>query len=406
MREAALAVDEARRLLLAEVVAQPAEPVTLAACLDRVTAVPVHAADPLPGFDNSAMDGYAVRSEDLTAGTVALRIVGESRAGFPAEARLGPGEAARISTGAMIPSGADAVVPLEEAREEGGGVVPTAAPVAAGAHVRRAGEDLAAGAEAVPAGRVIGPAELGVLASLGLAEVECAARPRLAILAGGDELLDPGEPPAPGRIYDSNRFALAAMAARAGAEVVHSGRMADDLGQTREAIAAALDADFVVLSGGVSVGPHDHVKEALAELGVEQLFWRVALRPGRPTWGGILRRSGGRPTLVFGLPGNPVSALVTFRLFAQPALFAASGRDPDERTATALLTESWPKRAGRAVYLRCRLTLTDAGWEASPTSERQGSHVLSSMLGADCLAVLPAAAERVAAGERVEVLLL
>ncbi|MEZ5077686.1 MAG: molybdopterin molybdotransferase MoeA [Solirubrobacterales bacterium] len=406
MSAAPLPAAVARRLLLDEVVSAGTELVPLGGCLGRVCGAPVRAPVPLPGFDNAAMDGYAVRAADLAGGPVPLRIVAESRAGHPAGRGLGPGEAARISTGATIPAGADAVVPVEEAREEDGAVVALAAPVEPGAHVRRAGEDLAAGAEALPAGWPIGPAEVGVLASLGLAEVECARRPRLAVLTGGDELLEPGQPPEPGRIYDSNRFALLAQAKRAGADAFHAGGMPDDLARTREAIAAALDAEFVVLAGGVSVGRHDHVKEALAELGVEQLFWRVALRPGGPTWGGVLRRPGGRPTLVFGLPGNPVSAMVTFRLFAQPALLAATGRDPEEGRATAVLAEPVAKRAGRALYLRCRLERTEQGWLAHLTNPRQGSHVLSSMLGADCLAALPAGPERVEAGERVGVLLL
>jgi molybdopterin molybdotransferase len=404
VRAAAIAVAEARDLLLAEVAPVGSEPVLLGECLGRVTVAAVRAGAPVPGFDNSAMDGYAVRAADLAAGPAPLRIVAESRAGVPAERALGPGEAARISTGAAIPAGADAVVPLEDAREEEGAVVPTAAPVAPGAHVRRAGEDLAAGVEALPAGATIGAAEVGVLAGLGLAAVECARRPRLAVLTGGDELLEPGEPPAPGRIYDSNRFALAALAERAGAAPFHAGGMPDDLGGTRAAIEPALDADLVVLAGGVSVGRHDHVKQALAELGVEQLFWRVALRPGGPTWGGVLRRPGGRPTVVFGLPGNPVSAMVTFRLFAHPAVLAATGRDPGEEPVVATLTEAIEKKPGRAYYPRCRLDPGEHGWQATPTTSRQGSHVLSSMLGADCLAAIPAERERVEAGERIEVL--
>lgn len=406
MRAPALAVAEARRLLLAEVEPPGAERVPLGECLGRVTAEPARAATAVPGFDNSAMDGYAVRSADLGAGQVPLRVVGESRAGHPATAAVAPGEAVRISTGAAIPAGADAVVPVEQAREEDGAVVPTAAPVEAGAHVRLAGEDIAAGAEAVPAGRRIGAAELGVLASLGTELAVCARRPRVAVISGGDELLQPGQPPRPDRIYDSNRFGLVAMATEAGAAASHAGGMRDDLDSTRAAIAAALDADLLVLSGGVSVGRHDHVKEALAELGVEQLFWRVALKPGGPTWGGVLRRDGARSTVVLGLPGNPVSALVTFRLFARPAVLAATGRDPDEGRATAILAEAVAKKPGRAVYLRCRLEPGEAGWTAHLTTERQGSHVLSSMLGADCLAVVPAERESVEAGERVEVLLL
>lgn len=401
-----LEVEQARQLLLAEVRPLGEEAVPLERCADRVTAAAVAAAAPLPPFDNSAMDGFAVRSADLADGPRALPITGESRAGEPPTSPLGAGEAMRISTGAAIPAGADAVVPVEEAREEGDAVVPTAAPVAAGAHVRRAGEDLEAGEPALPAGAAIGPAELGVLAALGLDEVLCARRPRLTVMTSGDELLEPGDALRPGTIFDSSRFTLPSLARRAGAEASFGGRLADDLGRTREAIAAGLDADVLVLAGGVSVGRHDHVKAALAELGVEQLFWRVALRPGGPTWGGVLRRPGRGPTLVLGLPGNPVSAMVTFRLFAHPAILAASGRDPSEERSVAALAATYEKAPGRAHYLRCRLEPAPGGWRAVLTRERQGSHVLTSMLGARCLAVIPSGSERVEAGEPVEVLLL
>ena len=404
MSGAPLSVAAACELLLAEARVTESEPVPLAECLGRVCAEPVRADAPLPGFDNSAMDGYAVRSADLADGATPLRIVGESRAGVPAAVAVGAGEAARISTGAAIPAGADAVVPVEQAREQDGAVVAEAAPVEAGAFVRRAGEDLEAGAVALAAGTRVGAAELGVLAGVGVPAVVCARRPRLVVLTGGDELLAPGEPAAPGQIFDSNRFSLVAMAREAGAEASYGGGMPDTLEQTRAAIEARLDADLLVLCGGVSVGRHDHVKEALAELGVEQLFWRVALRPGAPTWGGVLRRPGARPTLVFGLPGNPVSAQVTFRLFVAPALLATSGHDPEPRRTTAILGEDTRGLPGRDVYLRCRLEPGPDGWHALPTSERQGSHILTSMLGADCLAVIPAGSGELAAGERVEVL--
>lgn len=401
-----IGVAAARELLLAQVVGTASEGVALGECAGRVTAAAVLAPAPVPGFDNSAMDGYAVRSADLTGGSRPLRVVAESRAGLPATTAVGAGEAARISTGAMIPAGADAVVRLEEAREEGETVVPTAAPVLPGAHIRRAGEDVPAGAEALPAGTTIGAPEIAVLASLGLESVTCARPPRLTVLTGGDELLAPGEAAGPGKIYDSNRFALVAMARRLGAEATYAGGMPDDRAGTREAIAAALDAELLVLCGGVSVGRHDHVKEALAELGIEQLFWRVALRPGGPTWGGVLRRASGPPTLVFGLPGNPVSAQVTFRLFVQPAILAATGRVGEPPPVRARLGAGVRSLPARDQYLRCRLVLEVGGVEAIPTGERQGSHILASMLGAECLAVIPAARGTVEAGEEVEVLLL
>lgn len=398
---APLEVAEARRLLLGRVERGESEQVALAECRGRVTAAALRAPVALPGFDNSAMDGYAMRAADAGG---ELPVVAESRAGHPAPRGPGPGEAVRISTGAMLPAGADAVVPQERA-ELGDGVLRVEGPVAAGDHVRRAGEDLAAGAEALPAGRRLGAAELGVLAALGVEALPCVRRPTVAILTSGDELRGPGEPLGPGDIHDASRFALPALAAAAGAEPRFAGVVADDPESTREAIAAALDADFVAIAGGVSVGPHDHVKAALAELGVEQLFWRLAMRPGGPTWAGV-GSGGGSPTVVLGLPGNPVSSFAIFHLLGRAAIRVALGLDPDDDRAEATLAERYEKPAGRAQYLRCRLTATASGWSAALTTERQGSHVLSSLLGADCLAVIPAERTAVEAGERVEVRLL
>ena len=401
----AIPVAMACDLVLSAVTPLAAESIPIDECLGRVSAGDVRAEAPVPGFDNSAMDGFAVRSADLGGDAVRLRIVGESRAGHPAPVEPQAGEVVRISTGAVVPPGADAVVPLEEALEQGESVLIEVG-VDPGKHVRRAGEDLAAGAVAVAGGSLLGAAEIAVLASIGKAAVSCSRRPRVAVLSGGDELLAPGEAPVPGAIYDANRFGLVAMAREAGSEAYFAGAMADTPAATREAIRSALDADFVVVTGGVSVGRHDHVKGALAELGVEQLFWRVALRPGGPTWAGVAPEFEGRRTLVFGLPGNPVSALVTFRLFVQPALRAATGLDPRETIVTARLAEPFTKAVKRAQYLRCRLEPTATGWLASLTTERQGSHVLTSMLGADGLAVIPAERDSVAAGEEVEVLFL
>jgi molybdopterin molybdotransferase len=406
---AGLAPEAARELVLAEAAPTPSEPVALEECLGRVTAAEVKSAVALQPFDNSAMDGYALRSADADGegggGVPRLRLVGESRAGRPAEAAVGPGEAIWISTGAMVPEGADAVLPVEDAAEEDGRVMPGRL-VKEGENVRRAGEDAEAGQMLIEAGRRIGPPEVAVLAAAGVAEVECAARPRVAVLGSGDELVPPGEPLGPGQIHDSNSFALAALVREAGSEVLSAGRLPDDAAATRGAIAGLLDCDALVVAGGVSVGRHDHVKGALAELGVEERFWRVAMRPGGPTWFGVLAREGARPTLVFGLPGNPVSAMVAFHLFARPALRAMSGLDPLPGRAHATLATAHRKKPGKAHYLRCRLELTDSGWRAHLTRESQGSHVLTSMLGADALAVIPAAAEEIAAGERVEIELL
>jgi molybdopterin molybdotransferase len=258
-----------------------------------------------------------------------------------------------------------------------------------------------AGQVVLPAGSVLGPAELGVAASVGRAELRCALRPRVALVVTGDELALPGEPLAPGQIYSSNAWALAAQVERAGAELVSRASAADTAEGTRAALEQALaGADVVCVSGGVSVGPHDHVRAAMGELGVEERFWGVSLRPGKPTWFGV--RDG---TLAFGLPGNPVSAMVTFQLFARPALAALQGAPPEARHATATLGEPVARNPRREQAVRVRLEQTADGLVARPTGA-QGSHVLTSMLGADGLALIAPGEGEAPRGERVQVELL
>jgi molybdopterin molybdotransferase len=404
--ERLLPPEAARELVLAEVVPLGAESVRLEECLGRVTAVEVKSASSIQPFDNSAMDGYALRAVDTAGDRPRMRLVGESRAGHPAAAAVGEGEAIWISTGAMLPEGADAVLPVEDASEEDGYVLPGRS-VSEGESIRRAGEDVIAGEALIPAGQQLRAAEVAVLAAAGVAEIECAQRPRVAILGSGDELIPPGQPLAPGQIHDSNTYALTALVREAGADPAQVAHLPDEPEPTRQALTAALrEPDILIVAGGVSVGRHDHVKAALAELGVEERFWRVALRPGGPTWFGVLARGSGRPALVFGLPGNPVSAMVTFHLFVRPALRALTGLDPSAACAQATLATTYRKKPGKAQYLRCRLELTDRGWRAHLTRESQGSHVLTSMLAADALAVIPSDREEVAAGEQVEVELL
>ncbi len=403
-------LGEARGAVLGACAALGSEPVALEDALGRTLAESVESCTDVPGFDNSAMDGFAVRAADTDlAGpgkSVRLRIVDESRAGQPAAARIGAGEAVRISTGALLPAEADGVVPLEEATEREG-FLETESAVAPERYVRRAGADIRCGEAVLAAGTTIGPAELGVLASLGCEASTVVRRPRLSILVSGDELLGPGEPMRPGGVRDANSWTVPALARLAGAEVGAAERIGDDLDQTRKRLEAALDADVVVICGGVSVGDHDHVRSALESLGVEQRFWGVALRPGRPTWFGVHDdgpADGG--SLAFGLPGNPVSAVVTFLLFVRPALRALGGADPDHDRTLATLDQDFEQERGRAQALRVRLSLAQDGWHARPTTAAQGSHILSSMLGADALAMIPAERERVRAGERVEVELL
>jgi molybdopterin molybdotransferase len=387
-----LTIAEARERVLAAARPLPTEVVPLDEALGRVLAEEVRSDGDLPPFDSSAMDGYAVQ-----AGPAAeLPVVAESRAGQPAERALAPGEAIRISTGATVPAGADAVVPVERVELLDGRVrVPE---TATGANLRRAGEDVPAGTLVMEPGRTLGPAELAVLAALGRPRVRCGAMPRVAVLVTGDELVEPGEPLRPGQIRNSNAYALAAQAAKAGAQVIRRAVVRDDRAGTEAALEEALgDADVVCVSGGVSVGPHDHVKPALAALGVEERFWRVALKPGKPTWFGTRGEK-----LVFGLPGNPVSAMVTFHLFALPALRRMAGATPADTRVRAILDVTVPRSPNRDEVIRCRLDARDDGWHVAPT-KAQGSHVLSSMLDADALALVGAGEGEIAAGEKVDI---
>ena len=348
-----ISIDEARRRVLDAVTRLGNEDVPLDLALGRVLAEDVTSGIDVPPFDSSGMDGYA-----LIAGPEAeLEVIGEARAGHPAAEAVRPGTAIRISTGAVVPEGADAVVPVERTTAVKGseGVrVPATEP---GANIRRAGEDIALNAVVLQRGTVLGPAELGVAASVGRASLRCARRPRVFVLITGDELTAPGEPLAPGAIYGSNGFALAAQVERAGGALAGRGTVPDTPEGTRAALEEALDAaDVVIVSGGVSVGPHDHVKAALSELGVEERFWGVRLRPGKPTWFGARG-----DTLAFGLPGNPVSAMVTFQLFARPALAALQGAAPDAARASAVLGQAVARNPRRDETVRVRLRQTDEG---------------------------------------------
>jgi molybdopterin molybdotransferase len=373
-------VDEARRTVLSAVRPLGSESVPIDHALGRVLAGDVTAAGDVPPFPNSAMDGFA-----LLAGPAGrtLAVVDESRAGSPAQRGLGEGEAIRISTGAVVPAGADAVIRVEDTAESDGHVE-VRADVAVGANLRQPGEDVRAGDRVLTAGTPLGAAELGVAVSAGLAAVPCARRPRVAVLATGDELVEAGTPLEPGQIHNTNGVALAALATEAGGDVLLRATVADDRNATDVALAGALDAvDVLLISGGVSVGPHDHVKPSLLGLGVEERFWRVALRPGKPTWFGTRGEQ-----LVLGLPGNPVSAVVTFVLFGRPALRALQGADPLPERRLAKLSEPVARLDDREQAVRVHVEETpDGGALATPTGA-QGSHRLSSMLGAGALAMV------------------
>ena len=385
----AIPVAEAQALVLAGLGRLPAEPVAIADGLDRVLAEPLAAGHDVPRWDNSAMDGFAV----LAGPPRALTVAGEARAGHPATTAVTPATAIAISTGAPLPDGAEAVVPVERTRRDGDRVLLLDA-VAPGAHVRRAGEDMARGATVLAAGTRLGPAELALAAAAGHGSLPCVRPPRVAVVVTGDELRPPGAPLAPGEIHETNGLALTTSAIRDGARAsaVHA---ADDPGALRETLTAALaSADLLLTAGGVSVGEHDHVKPVLAALGVEQRFWRVDLRPGGPTWCGA--RPGG--PLVLGLPGNPVSALVTYALFARPALRALQGLDPLPRGRRVRLAVAVP-RGARAHYVR----VTESVDGVRPTGH-QGSHRLSSIALADGMIRIEPGDGEVAAGTEVVLL--
>jgi len=396
-------IEDARRWVLDRVVQLPAEAVGLKQARGRILAEAIVAADDVPGFDNSAMDGFAVRASDTEGASEAPRrllVVDESRAGHPADRDLGPGEAIAISTGAVLPAGADAVVRVEDTSRDGG-EVDIQAEVGEGTAVRRAGEDVRGGDSVLAPGIPLGAAELGAIAAVGHGEARCARRPRLSFVLTGDELVEPGAPLGPGQIRNSNAYAVPPLAEDSGAEVIAVSMAGDDRTATRDALELALDAEVAVVSGGVSVGEHDHVRPALDSLGVEQVFWGVSLRPGKPTYFGVA--PGG--TLVFALPGNPVSAMVTFVLFVRPCLLAMQGADPDAGRLTARFDRDYEKVQGRAEAIRVAVRAGDGGWVATPTGP-QGSHVLTSMLGADGLAFAPTEIDVVRAGEPIEVELL
>ena len=387
-------VDEARARVLAAVRALQAEPVPIPDAVGRVLAEDVRAGSDVPPFANSAMDGFAVLAGP--AGRE-LRVVDESRAGRPAARSLAEGEAIRISTGAAVPAGATAVVPVEQVAERDGVVVPQR-DVRPHANIRDAGEDLAAGAVVVGRGTRLGAGELAAAVAAGRAELRCARRPRVALVATGDELVPAGAPLGPGQIHNSNAVALTALAEREGAEVVLDEVVPDDRTATDAALDRALArSDVVAVSGGVSLGPHDHVKPALAAQGVEEVFWRVALKPGKPAWFGA--REG---TLAFGLPGNPVSAVVCFLLLARPALRALQGADPLPPRPVAVLAEPMARSPDREQAVRVRLDPGGDGVPRARPTGGQGSHMLSSLVGADALALVPAGEGELAAGARVQ----
>jgi molybdopterin molybdotransferase len=390
-----ISLQEAQSLVFARVRPLSSEPVALERAAGRVLAEPASAVVDLPPFRSSAMDGYAVRSADAP-GT--LPVVFRIAAGTPAPRPLGAGEAMAIATGGVVPEGADAVIPHEYV-VEGDNHVEIPAPVALGANVRRAGGDVAAGGLVVGAGVRLGPAQIGALAAAGVAEVTCARRPRAAVLTTGTELRPPGSALGPGEVYEANGVMLAAQLEAAGADVRRLDSVADDEDAHRRALEDGLESDVLVTSGGVSVGPHDLVRRIEQQLGVEEIFWRVAVRPGKPVSFGVRGT-----TLVFGLPGNPVSTLVGCELFVRPALLALQGAtDPGPRFAAGTLAAAVSRNPGRDDLLRARSAVTDDGVVLEPVAGQE-SHMIVRAAEADALVLVPRGEGEVAAGSVVRYL--
>lgn len=375
-----LSIAEAQRLVLEHARPLPAETVPLEGAAHRVLAEPARAEIDLPPFPSSAMDGYAVRAVE-TPGR--LRIEARIAAGDPVTAALESGQAMGIATGGVVPDGADAVIPIEYVVEHDNDIEIGSA-VERGENVRPRGGDIRAGEVVVEPGSVLTPARLGALAAAGIPQVRCARRPRAAVVPTGTELRRPGEPLAAGEIYEANGLILSAQLEAAGAAVELMAAVGDDEAAHRGALERALDADVVVTSGGVSVGPHDLVRRVEAELGVEEVFWRVSVKPGKPIAFGVRER-----TLVFGLPGNPVSALVGFVLFVEPAIRALQGvPDPLPRFDRGRLAAARRRNPERDELVRARLRRSEDGPLLEPLSGQE-SHMIARSAGADALVFVP-----------------
>ncbi len=371
-------IEEALALVLGRVRQAGPEQVALEDAAGRVTAADVLAVVDLPPFPSSAMDGYAVRAADAPG---SLPLLGRSSAGAPAALGLAPGHAIAISTGAVVPEGADTVVPVEDVRELGERV--EVATVAYGDNVRPRGGDVRAGEVVIPAGTLLGAAQIGAAAAAGVAVIACAPRPRVVIVPTGSELRPPGATLSPGEIYESNAALLLVLCRSAGAEATRFEPVADNEDDTLAALAKALEADIVITTGGVSVGVKDLVRGVLGRLGAEEVFWRVAVRPGKPVAFAVRGE-----TLVFGLPGNPVSSLVAFELFVRPALRALQGAEPGPFYLPGRLDGTLRRNDARDDLVRATLRADDEAVWLKPLSG-QSSHMIVRAAAADVLVRVP-----------------
>ena len=395
-----ISIHEALDAVLAAIRPLPSEDVPLLQALGRAAAERIVSPEQVPTFANSAMDGFAVSGAELEGGRRAFRVVVDIPAGRYVAEPVAPGDAARIMTGAPLPPGADTVVQVEHTSVDDDLVTVETVPPT-GANVRRAGEDVSAGDVLFERGSRLGAAEIGLLAAVGIERVRVARRPRVAILATGSELVAAGRPLAPGQIRNSNSFTAYGQVVAAGADPILLGIARDDPDETRRLLAAALQNDVVVTSGGVSVGDYDFVKQVQDELGVKRRFWGVATKPGKPLAFGTRN-----DTLVFGVPGNPVAAMVSFEMYVRPAILALQGR-PDVYRPWFFAASAEPvqRTKGRTEARRCRLTHEDGAMRFTTTGP-QGSGILSSMAGAEGLFFVPPQYPGGEVGEELLVMLL
>ncbi len=399
-----LQIGEAQRQVLEEIPVLGSERIHILESLGRVLAQEVSAIRDAPAWDNSAMDGYAVRSEDVCSASqenpIRLRIIGDAPAGKPFKGEMGKGEAVRIMTGGIVPNGADTIVMVEYTEAKENEVIVSKDP-GPDAHIRRSGEDVRAGEIVFHPGDLIRPPEVGMLATLGHGYVYVHQRPVVAILSTGDELVDLDEPFDHGKVVSSNSYSLSAQVADCGAIPLSLGIATDDESDQRKKLTAGIRADAIVTSGGVSVGKYDLVKDTLAELGMKVKFWKVAMKPGKPLVFGTI---GNKP--VFGLPGNPTSAMISFEQFVRPALLKMMGHRAIFRTLREVeLAEDVSFGSNRLHLVRCKLFEKDGQLMAQATGT-QSSGALRSMILADALMILPAGRKVFNAGERVKAQLL
>ncbi len=394
-------VEEAQKVILGNISSSGSEESTILDSMGRTISKDYYSKDDIPPFDNSAMDGYAVSSSEVAGGSrqkpVVLDVVEDLPAGSVAKRGVKKGQAIRIMTGAPIPCGADAVIMVEKTQTDGG-KVKVFESAKAGENIRCAGEDIKRGELVLRKGKIIGPAEMGILASLGVKSIEVAKPPRVAILATGDELVEIEEDLTAGKIRNSNGYSLSGQVGNAGGIPRHLGIVSDDKAEIQRKIEEGLESDILLISGGVSVGDYDYVKEVMADLNGRIEFWKVAIRPGKPLVFSVIN---GKP--VFGLPGNPVSSMVSFEVFVRPAILKMLGQEGDNRKEVdAVLEESIKKKKDFKYFLRAK-TEWKGGEYRTKTTGPQGSGILKSMALANSLIILSEGEEFVEKGKQVTV---